>query len=89
MGGVKGYLLGEIVEIPYYNFKMAELCNTCVDKSCRGQGIGSKLFKRFEKDFKEKGITHFTVTASFKNASAIAFYKKIGFEEANLTLTKF
>ena len=76
-------------DIPYYNFKIAELCNMCIDSNYRKQGIGNALYKEFEKSFKEQGIAHFTVTASFKNENAKSFYKKMGFEEANSTFTKF
>ena len=86
---VVGYLLGEENNIPYYNFKIAELCNMCIDSNYRKQGIGNALYKEFEKSYNELGITHFIVTASFKNESAKAFYKKMGFEEANSTFTKY
>ena len=88
-GNVVGYLLGEESDIPYYNFKIAELCNMCIDSKDRKQGIGNALYKEFERPFREQGITHFTVTASFKNENAKSFYKKMGFEEANSTFTKF
>ena len=86
---VVGYLLGEVSDIPYYDFKIAELCNMCIDSNYRKQGIGNTLYKEFERAFREQGITHFTVTASFKNENAKSFYKKMGFEEANSTFTKF
>jgi len=86
---VVGYLLGEVSDIPYYDFKIAELCNMCIDSNYRKQGIGNALYKEFERTFREQGITHFTVTASFKNENAKSFYKKMGFEEANSTFTKF
>lgn len=86
---VVGYLLGEENDIPYYDFKIAELCNMCIDNNYRKQGIGHMLYKEFEKFYRDKGITHFMVTASFKNESAKAFYKKMGFNEANLTFIKF
>ena len=86
---VVGYLLGEESNIPYYNFKIAELCNMCIDSNYRKQGIGNALYKEFENSFNEQGITHFIVTASFKNESAKAFYEKMGFEEANSTFIKF
>ena len=86
---VVGYLLGEKSDIPYYNFKIAELCNMCVDSNYRKQGIGNALYNEFEKFYKAQGISHFIVTASFKNESAKAFYKKMGFEEANSTFVKF
>ena len=88
-GKVVGYLLGEEGKIPYYDFKIAELCNMCIDSNYRKQGIGNALYKEFENHFKEQGINHFTVTASFKNENAKSFYKKMGFEEANSTFTKF
>lgn len=88
-GNVVGYLLGEVSDIPYYDFKIAELCNMCIDSNYRKQGIGNALYKEFERVFREQGITHFTVTASFKNENAKSFYKKMGFEEANSTFTKF
>ena len=86
---VVGYLLGEESCIPYYNFKIAELCNMCIDSNYRKQGIGNLLYKEFEKFYNEQGITRFMVTASFKNESAKAFYKKMGFSEANSTFIKF
>lgn len=89
-GGILvGYLLAEKVDIPYYAFPIVELCNMCVDKDYRKHGIGKLLFAEFEKHFTSLGITNLTVTASYKNSSAQAFYKKMGFTEANLTFTKF
>ena len=86
---VVGYLLGEKCDIPYYNFDVAELCNMCVNSNYRKCGIGAKLYSAFEEYYNSQGITHFVVTASFKNESAKAFYKKMGFEEANTTICKF
>ena len=86
---VVGYLLGEESDIPYYDFKIAELCNMCIDSNYRRLGIGNALYKEFERFYKEQGITHFMVTASFKNENAKNFYKKMGFDEANSTFTKF
>ena len=86
---VVGYLLGDEVEYPYYDFKIAELCNMCVSSKYRKLGLGKMLFQRFQADYIAKGIDRFIVTASYKNESAIAFYKKIGFTEGNITLTMF
>ncbi len=88
-GNVVGYLLGEECNIPYYNFKIAELCNMCVDKNYRKQGIGNKLYSEFENYYKKQGVERFIVTASYKNENAKQFYKKMGFKEANSTFTKF
>ena len=86
---IVGYLLGEESDIPYYDFKIAELCNMCIDSNYRKKGIGNALYKEFERFYNQQGITHFIVTASLKNESAKAFYRKMGFEEANSTFTKF
>lgn len=86
---VVGYLLAEEVDIPYYSFKIAELSNMCVNEKYRKQGIGKMLYQEFENHFKKQNIEHFIVTASFKNESAKAFYKKMGFVEANSTFSKF
>jgi len=86
---VVGYLMAQVNEIPYYNFPIVELCNMCIDTDCRRQGIGNALYSVFERHFKAKGLNKFSVTASFLNESAIAFYKKMGFTEGNLTYNKF
>ncbi len=84
-----GYLLGAKVDIPYYNFEIAEICNMFVKDSFRGKGVGKQLINSFFDYYKNLGISHFTVTASFKNESAKNFYKKMGFEEGNVTFVKF
>ena len=86
---VVGYILGAVADIPYYSFNVAELCNMCVDSKYRNRGIGRMLYDYFVEYYKSVGINHFIVTASFKNDNAKAFYKKMGFEEANITFTKF
>ena len=85
---VVGYLMGGGISVPYYNFKIAELFNMCIDSNYRNQGIGNALYSEFEKFYRSQGVSHFMVTASFKNESAKQFYKKMGFNEANLTLVK-
>lgn len=86
---VVGYLLACENNIPYYNFPIIELCNMCVEKSSRKQGIGNALYRVFERHFKSKGLNRFTVTASFLNENAKAFYEKMGFKPGNITFTKF
>lgn len=86
---VVGYLLASENNIPYYDFKIVELCNMCVESSCIKQGVGNALYRVFERYFKSKGFNHFTVTASALNENAKAFYSKMGFEPANITFTKF
>ena len=84
-----GYLHAFEVKIPYYQFDIAEISDLCVDSKFRGRGIGMELCKSFEEHYRAKGIKHFQMTASFKNESARAFYRKLGYREHNVTLVKF
>lgn len=88
-GKPAGYLHGIIVNHPYYDFEIAEISDLCVGEDYRGFGVGSKLCKSFEEYYRQKGITHFQMTASYKNESARAFYRKMGYKEHNVTLVKF
>ena len=53
----------------------------------RGNKIGKRLIDEFKKYCKKNNINNLIVTASYKNKSAINFYKNNEFEEFNLTLT--
>lgn len=39
----------KIMKHPNYDFKIAELCNMCIDSNYRKQGIGNALYKEFER----------------------------------------
>ena len=58
----------------------------CILEQYRKLGIGSKLFNRFKEICIENNIKELKVIASYKNKDAINFYKKNGFEEADITL---
>lgn len=58
-----------------------------IKEKCRGYGIGKILINNFKDYCKENNIDNIKVTASYKNESAIEFYKKNGFNEFDLTLT--
>ncbi len=88
-GVVVGYICGELTSVPYYSFKIAELCNMCVTMKYRKRGVGTMLTNKFFEYFKQQGVFRFSVTASFKNECAKNFYKKIGFTESNMTYFKF
>lgn len=86
---VIGYLHASKADIPYYDFEIAELCNMCITKTYRKQGIGKKLYDEFVSYYNSQSVNHFIVTASYKNESAQAFYKKLGFKPANITYINF
>ena len=84
---VVGYLIGSLNTHNSYNkTKQAELDNMCILDKYRKLGIGSKLFNKFKEICKENNINELKVVASYKNQNAIDFYKKNGFNEAEITL---
>lgn len=84
---IVGYLIGSLNTQNIYNkYSQAELDNMCVLDQYRKLGIGSKLFDKFKEICIENDIKELKVVASYKNQNAINFYKKNGFEEADITL---
>jgi len=83
-----GYLAGTINEKgSYEEIQYGEVNNMFVMPNCRGLGVGKKLFNSFKEYCLSNEINNMIVTASAKNLNAIAFYRKNGFEDFNLTLT--
>lgn len=84
---VVGYLIGSLnTQNTYNKYKQAELDNMCILEEYRKLGIGSRLFEEFKAICQENDIKELKVVASYKNTNAINFYKKNGFEEADITL---
>ncbi|MCR5146824.1 MAG: GNAT family N-acetyltransferase [Clostridia bacterium] len=84
---VFGYIIGSLnTQNTYNKYKQAELDNMCILEDYRKLGIGSRLFEKFKAICKENDIKELKVVASYKNQNAINFYKKNGFEEAEITL---
>lgn len=84
---IVGYLIGSLNTQNTYNiYAQAELDNMCILDQYRKLGIGSKLFNKFKEICIENNIKELKVVASYKNKNAISFYKKNGFEEADITL---
>ena len=85
-------IIGYLVAAKYraYNFRtvkyLAEIENMLVLNEYRGMKIGAKLVEEFIKWAKEKKVDRITVTASAGNVKAINFYRKVGFEDYDITL---
>lgn len=62
----------------------AHIMNIAVAEAYRRKGIASHLLENVLTDAKIKGITAVTLEVSSKNAAAICFYEKYGFELAGL-----
>jgi ribosomal protein S18 acetylase RimI-like enzyme len=52
-----------------------------VERSHRGRGLGQDLLRRIAAQAAERGSTHVVLDVDSKNAAAIAFYLRLGFEE--------
>ena len=86
-----GYLAGSIYEddtYSYYEGVTAELENMFIDEDYRHFGIGSKLVNSFFDWCKQKSAKRIFVTATLGNDNTIAFYRKHGFKDLNITLEK-
>ena len=59
-----------------------------VDEKCRKQGIGSQLIEKIYEIAKEMQIQEVELMVTTKNATAVNFYKKQGFEEERVKLCK-
>ena len=84
-----GYLAGSINEKgSYEKIQYGEVNNMFINTEYRGYGIGKLLINDFKKYCVSNNIKDLTVTASAKNINAIDFYRKNGFNDFNITLTK-
>ena len=65
-------------------FEEAELLNIAVEEEYRRQGIAQMLFDTLFQHFKGKGVERIFLEVREKNATAVGFYKKNGFEQVGL-----
>lgn len=87
-GQIVGYLAG--IVHPNHNHYVkdgfGEIFHLYLEESTRGLGIGKKLIEDFKRHCKNVGIHYMKVTASAPNHTALAFYRKIGFDDYEITL---
>ena len=84
-----GYLAGSINEKgSYEEIQYGEINNMFIKEDYRLYGIGKKLINNFKNYCRNNNISNLKVVASSKNKNAIEFYRKNGFDDFNLTLTR-
>lgn len=84
-----GYIAGSIREDVYLNVqKMAKIKNFLVTKDLRNKKVGKSLFTVAKEHLKETGADFIEVTVDAGNDQAIGAYKKLGFNNHSLTLSK-
>ena len=74
-----GFAVGRIFEIGRDKFTV-ELTNIGLRESIRNQGFGTTLLKAFLEKCHEIGVSSVILEVRESNATAIAFYRKFGFE---------
>jgi GNAT superfamily N-acetyltransferase len=57
-------------------------------ESAEGHGVGSALLNACEQWAREQGYTILTLSTGAANARALRFYKHLGFQDEDVTLTK-
>ncbi len=75
---IVGMIMGN--EKQYYDGVAFTINEFCVKNELRGKGIGTALFKEFEKRLKGKGIRAIELCTIPEDAN---FYKKFGMEESD------
>lgn len=83
-----GYIAASLHPIPYRKSKYIELENMGIVPSHRSKGIGSMLMDELYVWAKSQGFDKILVNAYVANIGAVAFYKKNGFSEIDVTLEK-
>ncbi len=63
-----------------YDDKCAEVKRVFIEKEYRGQGISNKLMELLENEGRSKGYTYFVLESGEPLVSAMALYRKIGYE---------
>ena len=70
-----GMILGCMEQ--YYNGTVFQIREFCIKNTQRGNGLGSKLFRKFEERLKEKGVTEINLVTR-KGDLTEHFYEKQG-----------
>jgi len=81
-GKIKGYAFCVMQQYLANNImtdiKTLYIDDLCVDKECRGEGVGKKLFEYVKNYAKEQGCYNLTLNMWEGNEGAIKFYEKMG-----------
>ncbi len=74
----------EIIGVAYLlwhkNRRTGRIYNIVISPKLQGKGYGAELLKRCERECKRRKCSHISLEVRVDNKSAIAFYKKNGFE---------
>ena len=89
-GKILGYAEVSIKKLPaiYVHDREAYIGIVFVDGLYRRKGIGTRLLKEAERWAKDRGVFSLALTVFDKNKPALVTYKKFGFREHHVKLSK-
>lgn len=92
-GKVLGAIVGTIekkseAKKTYYLGNIGEILELYVNSDSRGRHIGNSLVGKMERYFKLNGCDEVRLSVFAHNTNAIAFYRKMGFNDRNLGMIK-
>ncbi|MDB2687303.1 GNAT family N-acetyltransferase [Mariniblastus sp.] len=64
----------------YHDVPVARLGRLAVDQTCQGQGLGFALVYDAIKRICTSGVGTYAIVVDAKDAAAVAFYERVGFE---------
>ena len=89
-GTVNGYAFCQYRSIKdsafIHDVKYCYIDDICVDKSVRGQGIGTLLYEHVKMQAKADGYNEIRLNVWSLNESAIRFYQKLGFAPLSMIM---
>ncbi|MGN0167500.1 MAG: GNAT family N-acetyltransferase [Acetatifactor sp.] len=88
-GRVQGLLIYETRSIaggPLVERKVLFVDSMAVDESCRGQGIGHRMFDFAKQIYREGRYDGFELQVNARNKAARAMYEKYGFAEKSVNM---
>lgn len=91
---IVGFIAGVMVkydEIDKYGYvihKRGEVIELMVTNNVQSNGIGSKLLRKMESYFKNKGCLYIQIDVFGYNKNAISFYNKHGYDSRLVTVVK-
>lgn len=68
----------------WLSFENADLCNMAVHPAMRNRGVGAGLLSQAKKIAAERGVKKVLLEVRQQNVSAIALYRKLGFEQIGI-----
>ena len=83
-----GYVNGGTKEVLYRKSKYFEIENLGVSPDYKRSGIGTQLLETITNWAKDHGYQKIYLESYIKNSQAIAFYKKHGYQEIDISLEK-